>query len=377
VIAVEALPATMRAAVMYAVDDIRIEEVPVPKLQPGDALLRMAACGVCGSDMMPWYVKKKAPFVFGHEPAGTIVALGEGADDAAHFSLGARVFPHHHAPCLRCADCDAGRYVHCATWRATFLDPGGMAEYVRVPRENLADTLLLPDSLSFADGSLVEPLACVVKSLRRAFPLELRAGVVPVTKTGDLPLRGRTLHVIGAGVTGLMHVALARSLGATIVASDFNQERLQLARRLGASATCAPEAALETIRAATRGGSADAVICGPSSPEALAGAIEAVRNDGTVIMFTPIDPAKRIALDQSPLYFRDLRLVASYSCGPDDTRESLRAIERGIVSAARLRVTEFPFPDVAEAFAQMQHADVVKAVVTFPEPRGIEPSPAL
>jgi L-iditol 2-dehydrogenase len=365
----EPLPRTMRAAVMYAVDDIRIEERPLPALEPGDVLLRMAACGVCGSDMMPWYVKKKAPFVFGHEPAGIVVAVANGAgasgaDDRVP-RLGERVFPHHHVPCLRCDACAAGRYVHCATWRATFLDPGGMAEYVRIPQANLADTLTIPASLSFADGSLIEPLACVVKSLRRAFPLELRDGVVPADVPAELPLRDRTLYVIGAGVTGLMHVALASWLGATVIASDFNERRLAVARRLGAAATVPADDALEGLRAATGGRFADAVICGPGKAPALAHAVDAVRSDGTVIMFTPIAPEERFAFDQSPAYFRDLRLVASYSCGPDDTRESFRAIERGIVNARLLEAREFAFPAVAEAFAAMAGADVVKAIVTF------------
>jgi L-iditol 2-dehydrogenase len=361
---IETLPRTMRAAVMYAVDDIRIEERPLPKLEPGDVLLRMAACGVCGSDMMPWYVKKKAPFVFGHEPSGTVVAIAEDANDVP-LQLGERVFPHHHVPCLSCEACAAGRYVHCATWRATFLDPGGMAEYVRVPRANLGDTFAIPASLSFADGSLIEPLGCVVKSLRRAFPFELHAGVVPEVPYVTPPLQGRTLYVIGAGVTGLMHVALASSLGARVIASDFNLHRLEVARRLGAVATVSPDDALEGVRAATEGAYADVVICGPGKPAALAHAVEAVRSDGTVIMFTPIAPGERFAFDQSPAYFRDLRLVASYSCGPDDTRESFRAIERGIVNAVRLEATEFAFPAVAEAFAAMAGADVVKAIVTF------------
>jgi L-iditol 2-dehydrogenase len=359
---------TMRAAVMYAVDDIRIEERPMPALEPGDVLLQMAACGVCGSDMMPWYVRKKAPFVFGHEPAGTVVGFGAATGNAPALQLGDRVFPHHHVPCLRCDECAAGRYVHCATWRATFLDPGGMAEYVRIPRANLADTLILPSSLSFGDGSLIEPLACVIKSLRRAFPAELRAGVVAVTQSADLPLRGRKLYVIGAGVTGLMHVALAAKLGATVVASDFNTARLAVAQRLGAAATFAPDAALEAVRRATGGRMADAVICGPGKAAALAHAVDAVRSDGTVIMFTPIAPDERFAFDQSPAYFRDVRLIASYSCGPDDTREALRAIERGIVNAARLEVAEFAFPAVAEAYAAMASGNVVKAVVTFATP---------
>ena len=359
----EPLPRTMRAAVMYAVDDIRIEERPLPTLEPGDALLRMAACGVCGSDMMPWYVEKKAPFVFGHEPAGTVVALG--SDDAS-VKLGDRVFPHHHVPCLQCDACAAGRYVHCATWRATFLDPGGMAEYVRIPRANLGDTLVLPESFSFADGSLIEPLACVVKSLRRAFPDELRSGVVDDDADAH-PLAGRTLYMIGSGVTGLMHVALASSLGATVYASDFNEHRLALARRLGARATFAPNEALEKLRDHTNGELVDVTICGPGSPAALDHAVQTVRADGTVILFTPIAPDERFAFDQSPAYFRDLRLIASYSCGPEDTRESLHAIERGIVNAARLETTAFAFPNVARAYNAMSEAEVVKAIVVFPE----------
>jgi L-iditol 2-dehydrogenase len=361
----ETLPHTMRAAVMYAVDDIRIEERPLPKLEAGDVLLRMAACGVCGSDMMPWYVKKKAPFVFGHEPSGTVVAIGGPTGEPSSLQLGERVFPHHHVPCLACEACAAGRYVHCATWRTTFLDPGGMAEYVRVPRLNLGDTFAIPASLSFADASLIEPLGCVVKSLRRAFPFELHAGVVPDIPYLEPPLRNRTLYVIGAGVTGLMHVALATSLGATVVASDFNDYRLGVARRLGAAHTFRPDDALEGVRTATGGTLADVVICGPGKPAALAHAVEAVRSDGTVIMFTPIAPTERFEFDQSPAYFRDLRLVASYSCGPVDTREAFRAIARGIVGAERLEATEFAFPAVAEAFAAMAGAEVVKAIVTF------------
>jgi L-iditol 2-dehydrogenase len=365
----EALPRTMRAAVMYAPDDIRIEELPLPELQPGDALLRMAACGVCGSDMMPWYVRKKAPFVFGHEPSGTIVALAPDAlgesGERPHVGLGDRVFAHHHVPCFACDECAAGRYVHCAQWRSTALDPGGMAEYVRVPRANFGDMFALPEEMSFADGSLIEPLGCVIKSLRRAFPLELAAGVVPLEPSEARPLRGRVLYVIGAGVTGLMHVALATNLGASVIASDFNEARLAVARKLGATLTTTPDVALERLRAATNGRLADAVICGPSAPEALGHAIEAVRADGTVIMFTPIAPDKRFAFDQSPAYFRDVRLVASYSCGPDDTRESLRAIGRGIIAAPLLEVAEFAFPAVGEAYEKMQRGEVVKAVVSF------------
>jgi len=364
-----AVPRTMRAAVMYDVDDIRIEERPVPALQPGDALVRTAASGVCSGDLMPWYVRKKAPFVFGHEPAGTVVAVASGGAPAARDEVpvvvGDRVFAHHHAPCFACDACRAGRYVHCATWRATALDPGGMAEYFRVPRANLGDTLVLPDAVSFADGSLVEPLACVVKSLRRAFAL------APNAHLQSGMLGGRTLYVIGAGVMGLMHVVVATELGAAVFASDFHAGRRTLAEQLGARTSFAPQTALADLRDATGGALADAVICGPGSVAALAHAVDAVANDGTVLMFTPIEPEERFAFDQSSAYFRDVRLVASYSCGPEDTAEALRLIATGVVTARRLGALPFAFRDVAAAYAAMQAAESVKAIVTFGEAVGL------
>lgn len=348
--ATETIPATMRVAVMYDIDDIRIEERPVPALEPGDALVRTGASGVCSGDLVPWYVRRKAPFVFGHEPAGTIVTT---AGDT-RFVPGTRVFAHHHAPCLHCDACRAGRYVHCATWRSTALELGGMAEYFRVPAANLVDTLALPEHVSFADGSLVEPLACVVKSLRRAFG------------AGDAAdLAGRTLFVIGAGVMGLMHVALASARGATVYASDFEPARRAEAIRLGAEAAFEPSTAREGLLAATGGRLADAVICGPGSPAALAAAVDLTADDGTLLQFTPIAPGERFSFDQSRSYFRDLRLVASYSCGPNDTSAALGWIARGTVDARMLRAERFAFPEVAAAYAAMASGALVKAIVTF------------
>jgi L-iditol 2-dehydrogenase len=359
----EPIPATMRAAVMYDPGDIRIEERRVPALQPGDVLVRTAASGVCSGDLMPWYVRKKAPFVFGHEPAGTVVAVGSAGpardSEVRPVRIGDRVFAHHHAPCLDCEACRAGRHVHCLTWRVTALDPGGMSEYFRVPRANLADTLILPESVSFADGSLVEPLACVVKSLRRAF------GLGPASRFDAEALRGRSLYVIGAGVMGLMHVAVAATSGAQVFASDFHPSRRAAAERLGASATFAPELASAALREQTAGANVEAVVCGPGSPAALDHAVECVGPDGTVLMFTPIEPEARFVFDQSSAYFRDLRLVASYSCGPTDTAEALRLVAARVVTAELLDAIEYPFPDVRGAYGAMRSADVVKAIVTF------------
>jgi len=341
----------MRAAVLYDVDDIRVEERDVPALAEGDLLVQTRASGICTGDVMGWYVKRKAPLVLGHEPAGVVAALGPGApardDDGVPFAPGDRVFAHHHAPCFACPACAREDYVQCATWRATKIVPGGLAEYFRVPAANVRDTLRLPESVTFADGSLIEPLACVMKSLRRGR-----------VRDGDAVL------VIGLGVMGLMHVAAARDRGARVFGSDFNETRRTLAAKLGAT-VAHPDAIGAELRRATEGRGADVVICGPGAPGPLRDALPLTAAGGTVVMFTPLEPGIAFAFDANDLYFRDLHLVASYSCGPNDTREALAAIARGAVTAERLGATFYPLEEAGTAYAALRDAKIVKPIVTF------------
>ncbi len=238
----------MRAAVLYDVDDVRIERRPIPEIAEGEVLVRTMASGICSGDVMGWYIRRKAPLVLGHEPAGIVAQTrGETA-----FSVGDRVFVHHHAPCLSCRACGRGEYVQCATWRESKIDPGGIAEYFRVATANLRDTLVLPPDVGFADASLIEPLACVVKSLRRS-------GV----REGD------RLYVIGLGVMGLLHVLAAGALGADVFGSDFIEARRNVARRNGAIAFHPDDVAARLPEGA------DVVICGPGTSSAMQAAVAA------------------------------------------------------------------------------------------------------
>jgi L-iditol 2-dehydrogenase len=334
----------MRAAVLYDLDDIRIEERPIPTLHDGDILVKTEASGICSGDVMPWYIRRKAPLVFGHEPAGTVVDVR----GSSPFRVGDRVFVHHHAPCFTCRSCRRGDHVQCSTWRASKIEPGAMAEYFRVPAINQADTLTLPDHVDAVTGALVEPLACVVKSLRRAHP-----------KSGDV------LYVIGLGVMGLMHVAVARAHGHAVVASDFVPTRRELAERLGAAALDAATNVVEALREGTSGRGADVVICGPGSPQALSHAIDAAAPGGTVLMFTPLEPGTPFTFDQSDAYFRDLSLVSSYSCGPEDTRRALDLLASGTVTPEMLGVERRAFADVARAYDDLRMGRSVKPVVIF------------
>jgi len=323
----------MRAAVLYDVDDIRIETRDVPAIGEGEVLVQTRAAGICTGDVMGWYIRRKAPLVLGHEPAGVVVE-----SNSEEFAAGDRVFVHHHAPCFECRACARGDFVQCATWRASKIDPGGLAEYFRVPRENLRDTLKLPADVPFTDGALVEPLACVMKSLRRG---GLRAG--------------DTLYVIGLGVMGLMHGLAAQAQGAEVAGSDFIAARRDFASSLGIRAV-SPEQPIS---------GADVVICGPGSPEALRNAFAAAAPGGTVVMFTPLDPGVPFTFDPNDLYFRDLRFVPSYSCGPPDTRAALELIERRVVTAERLGATYYPLQEAPAAYGALQRSEILKPIVTF------------
>jgi len=328
----------MRAAVLYDVDDIRVEQRPIPQLGDGEVLVRTMASGICSGDVMAWYIRQKAPLVLGHEPAGVIA---ETRGDTP-FSVGDRVFVHHHAPCFRCRACARGQYVQCATWRATKLDPGGIAEYFRVATVNLRDTIALPPDVGFPDASLVEPLACVVKSLRRS---SLR--------------KGDRFYVIGLGVMGLLHVLAGRWLGAQVFGSDFIATRRSLAERNGATAFH-PDDARRVL-----GEGADVVICGPGTAAAMHHGLEAVAPAGTVVMFTPFPPNVPVTIESQRLYFGDLRVVASYSCGPDDTRAALALIEQGVVSAEKVGAELFVLDDVPRAYRELAQARIVKPIVVF------------
>ncbi|MEW6297007.1 MAG: alcohol dehydrogenase catalytic domain-containing protein [Thermodesulfobacteriota bacterium] len=340
----------MKVARLYDASDIRFEEEPVPPVGPGELLVKTRACGICSGDIMGWYMKKKAPLVFGHEPAGEVVAVGPGVEN---FRVGDRVFVHHHAPCFACHACARGEFVQCATWRASRIIPGGMAEYFLVPKENVAgDTLPLPPDLSFADGSLVEPTACVVKSLRRS-------GLVP----GDRVL------IIGLGIMGQLHVALARHAGAgTIMGADFVPYRRAKALELGADLALDPAQGSieEAVKTYTNGRLAEVVIVGPGTIAAMELGLRCAARGGTVVLFTASPPEAALTVSPYSLYFNEIRLVPSYSCGPSDTREALRLIAARVIRAEKFITHRFPFSALHEAYQTAAKAqESLKTVVEF------------
>ena len=325
-------------------------EMPEPVIGPGEALLETRVSGICGSDLLDWYVRRKAGSVLGHEVAGVIRAIGPGVTD---FRIGDRIAPHHHAPCLSCEACSAGRFVHCAEWRSSRLEPGGMAELVRIPAGNLSrDTLKIPEALSDEEATFVEPLATVVKAFRRA-----------------AFSAGQSALIVGLGPAGQLALRLARALGAArLVGADRVASRLAAAT--GASGA---DAVIDVAREGLADGSRrlapqgfDLVFVCPGKRDAVAEAFEAVASGGTLLLFTMAPPGEVWPADLFQLYFREVTVRPSYSCGPDDTREALGRIARREVRVADLVSHRFPVAQAADAFAKARALEgVMKVAITF------------
>jgi len=206
----------MRIAMYYNNRDVRLEEMPTPEIGPGELLVKVLASGICGSDVMEWYRIKKAPLVLGHEITGEIVKVGGGV---RNYKVGQRVFVSHHVPCNTCRYCLGGKHTACETLHTTNFYPGGFAEYIRVPPINVdRGVFLLPDEVSLEDGTFIEPLACVVRG----------------QKLADM-MPGHTVLVMGSGISGILHIALARALDVgRIIATDTNEHRMKQAKKFGA-----------------------------------------------------------------------------------------------------------------------------------------------
>jgi len=303
----------------YSNRDVRLEEMPVPKIGSGEALMRVEASGICGSDLLEWYRLHKAPLVLGHEVAGVVAAVGKGVK---HHKVGDRICAAHHVPCNTCHYCLSGHHTVCDTLRRTNFDPGGFAEYVRLPRINVEQGIFpLPDEVSFEDATFVEPLACVLRGQRLAH-------LQP----------GQTVLVIGSGVAGLLHIQLARASGAGyIMATDIADYRLEAARKFGADcAVHANEYTPDYLCQAADGRLADLVVICSGATSAINQALESVERGGTVLFFAPTEPRVNIPISVNDLFWRnEITLTSSYGGSPADYVGAL-----GLIQAGKIRVRD-------------------------------------
>lgn len=327
--------------------DIRLEEMPTPRIGPGELLVKIIASGICGSDVMEWYRIKKAPRVLGHEIAGEIVERGEGIKD---FRVGDRVFVSHHVPCNTCYYCLNGHPTVCDTLRRTNFDPGGFAEYIRVPKINVdRGTFLLPEEISFEEGVFVEPLACVLRGQRLA-------RFKP----------GQSVFVIGSGISGILHIALAKATGAgKIMASDVYPSRLKAAQAFGADhVISADEVNPESIREINHGRLADLVIVCAGSLQAYRQGLASAERGGTVLCFGVLPPDVDLSFPFFNFWNDGISLLPTYGGAPRDIAQAIALIRTHRLPLKEMISHRLPLDQTGLGFKLVEEAkESIKVVI--------------
>ncbi|MGQ0797426.1 MAG: alcohol dehydrogenase catalytic domain-containing protein [Methanobacteriota archaeon] len=339
----------MRAAMYYGNDDVRLVDLPRPTIGAGEILVRVRASGICGSDVMEWYRKPKAPLVLGHEIAAEIVELGAGATRP---KVGQRVFVSHHVPCGAWRYCKAGHETVCDTLRTTNFDPGGFAEFVRVPRINVdRGVFALPRQISDEEAVFIEPLACVVRGRRRA----------------NLP-PGSTVLVVGSGIAGQLHLRAARADGAArVLATDVVDSRKAIARRSGADVVIdGREDVPSRVRESNGGRLADVVIVCTGAPTALAQGMGSVDRGGTILFFAPTEPATEVTLPFNALWREEVTMTSSYGGAPRDIQEAIRLLRERHIPVEDLITHRLPLDKAAEGFRLVAQARDSMKVILHP-----------
>ena len=324
----------MRVGMYYSNSKVEVEEMPVPAVEKRDILVKVMASGICGSDVLEWYRIKKAPLVLGHELAGEVVEVGE---EVTKFKKGDRVFATHHVSCDECHWCLTGHQTACQVFQTkNNFDPGGFSEYLRVSGKSVdTGTLLLPDEMSYEQGSFIEPLGTVVRGLRS---VDL--------KPGD------TLLVIGCGIAGLLMIKLARALGAgRIIATDIDDYRLAAAKRFGAEETLRAGVDIPgSIKEINNGHLADKVIVCAGVLSAAQLSIQAVDRGGVILFFAVPNPGETLDIDFNPFWRNDVSLKTCYGAAPLDYVQAMELIRAGNIEVKDLITHRFSLGEIATGF---------------------------
>jgi L-iditol 2-dehydrogenase len=338
------IPTTMLAAVYRGVNDVRLETVPVPRIGPGEILVRVHSCGVCGTDLKKISTgSHSAPRIFGHETSGVVAAVGENVRD---YVPGDRIVVFHHIPCRECFYCRNKTFAQCATYKkvgcTSGFEPsgGGFAEYVRVMDWIVErGTVHIPDGVSFEQACFVEPVNTCMKGIEA---LRLRAG--------------ETVATIGQGPIGIILSVLARRAGATLITSDLYAERLRIASSFGLGLTidASRENVVERVRELTEGRGADAVILAVGGNSLIRTAMDAARPGGRVLLFAQTQHGDAV-IDPAAICVDEKTLVGSYSASVDLQEESVRFVMGREVDLERLVSHRFPLLESRQALDLAAH----------------------
>jgi len=339
----------MRVAMYYNNQDVRIEELPEPKISDHELLVKIKASGICGSDVLEWYRVKKAPLVLGHEITGEIAKVGK---DVKGYKIGERVFVSHHVPCNSCYYCLNGNHTVCETLHTTNYYPGGFAEYIRVPGLNVErGVFLLPDEISFEEGTFIEPLTCVLRGQRMA-------GL----KTGQSVL------ILGAGISGLLHLLAARCQGIdTIVLTDISAYRLKMAQELGADSIInAKDDVVTMLRKANHNRLADQVIICTGATSAFMQSLQCVDRAGTILCFAATEPGVTLPLPVNDFWRKSVKIAHSYGAAPVDITQAIELLRSGAIEVKKLITHSLSLSEAAKGFQLASEAKECVKVILKP-----------
>jgi len=324
----------MKVAVYYNNSDIRIKEMEVPKISEGEILVKVMASGICGTDVMEWYRMKKAPCVLGHEIGAVVVE-----SKSERFKAGDRVFVCHHVPCDGCRHCLEGNHTACQTLHRGNYDPGGFSEFVRVPKINVEKGTFLLNNLSYEEGTMIEPFACCVRSQR----------VIEVKSQ-------HTVLILGAGVSGLLNILLAKLKGANVIATDIKDYRLGKAKEYGADEVIDAREDFSV--------EANRIIVCTGAEEAFEKAFKCVDRKGIILFFGI--PAENVSIPISDFWRNELTVTSSYGAAPVDLEEAISLMQSGKINVTDMITHKFPLDEVQEAFKIASDAKESLKVILLP-----------
>ncbi|NQU06762.1 MAG: alcohol dehydrogenase catalytic domain-containing protein [Calditrichaeota bacterium] len=340
----------MHVAMYYDNNDVRLETMPRPEAGPGELVVKVIASGICGSDVLEWYRIKKAPLVLGHEIAGEIIEVGKGV---AGYNNGDRVFVSHHVPCNTCQYCLNGNHTVCETLHSTNFIPGGFAEYLLVPEINVdRGTFLLPDEVTYEDAVFIEPLACAIRGQRRA---NIRIG--------------QTVLIIGSGVSGLLHLMLAKLQGATqIITTDTVRYRLDMAKELGADYVFdAHEDVPERVLEVNNGSGVDFVIICAGVQSVFEQALRSVNQGGTILYYAPTHPEEKVPFSVFEFWNKQVTLTSTYANSPYDAALAIDLIRSGQILFDKMITHRFGLAETGKGFKLMAEAGESMKIIIEPQ----------
>lgn len=340
----------MKVGVYYNNNKVLAEEREIPEINNNEILIKVKACGICGSDLLEWYRIKKAPIVLGHELSGEVIKVGE---NIKNFKIGDRVFSTHHVPCYNCYYCFNGNETACDYFhKVNNHYPGGFSEYLKVSGKSVENgTFLLPNSMSYEEATFIEPLGTVVRALRT---INLK--------------HGESVLILGSGIIGLLMIKLARISGAgLIVATDLHQFRLEAAKKFGANEVFKPEEfSLKKIKEINSNRLFDKVILCTGSISAVETALEAIDKGGTLLFFAVPEPDKEIKIDLNRFWRDDITIKTCYGASPLDNLQAMNLILNSKINVLEMITHRYPLENIGDAFKKAANGNDCLKIIIYP-----------